>query len=138
MILKAGTILVKNDKIALVYRDYYDDYSFPKGHVEKGESFIECAIRETNEETKREVLLAGDSEIYIEYYTDSKGNKCECHYYLAKDNGKSNNTSSEVHDLVWVDFDEVDNYLTYESLRELWNNIKEKVKKYIDYEKENC
>ena len=32
MILKAGTILVKNDKIALVYRDYYDDYSFPKGH----------------------------------------------------------------------------------------------------------
>ena len=57
MILKAGTILVKNDKIALVYRDYYDDYSFPKGHVEKGESFIECAIRETNEETKREVLL---------------------------------------------------------------------------------
>ena len=128
MILKAGTILVKNDKIALVYRDYYDDYSFPKGHVEKGESFIECAIRETNEETKREVLLARDSEIYIEYYTD----------YLAKDNGKSNNTSSEVHDLVWVDFDEVDNYLTYESLKKLWNNIKEKVKKYIDYEKENC
>ena len=137
MILKAGTILINKDKIGLVYRDYYDDYSFPKGHVEKGESFLECAIRETNEETKREVTVLMENEIYIEHYTDSKGNECECHYYLVKDNGKSNNTSSEVHDLVWVDFDDVESYLSYSSLKELWNNIKEKVKEYIDYEENN-
>lgn len=137
MILKAGTILINKGKIGLVYRDYYNDYTFPKGHVEEGESLVECAIRETNEETKREVRLISSNEIYIEHYIDSKANKCECHYYLVSDNGVSNNTSSEVHDLVWVDYNEVLDYLTYESTKELWNNIKEKVKKYLDYEKEN-
>ena len=130
MILKAGTILICDGKIGLVYRDYYNDYTFPKGHLEENETFLECAIRETNEETKREVKVLMEDEIYIEYYTDSKGNKCECHYYLVSDNGISN-TSNEVHDLVWVGYNEVLDYLTYESTKTLWINIKEKVKKYI-------
>ena len=137
MILKAGIILINGNKIGLVYRNNYNDYSFPKGHLEEGESFIECAIRETNEETKREVKILLEDELYIEQYKDSKGNDCECHYFLGKDNGKSDNDSLEVHDLVWVDYDKVEDVLSYESLKELWNSIKEKVKEYIDYEKEN-
>lgn len=137
MILKAGIILINKDKIGLVYRDVYDDYTFPKGHLESGESFVECAIRETNEETKREVKLLENSEIYIENYKDSYGNNCECHYFIACDNGKSDNDSLEVHDLIWVEYDKVDNILTYDSQKELWNNIKESVRKYIEDEKED-
>ena len=92
---------------------------------------------ETNEETKREVKILLEDELYIEQYKDSKGNDCECHYFLGKDNGKSDNDSLEVHDLVWVDYDKVEDVLSYESLKGLWNSIKEKVKEYIDYEKEN-
>ena len=66
MILKAGTILINKDKIGLIYRDFNNDYTFPKGHVEEGESFLECAIRETNEETKREVKILLEDELYIE------------------------------------------------------------------------
>ena len=47
MTLKAGIILINKNKIALIYRDNYNDYSFPKGHLEDNESLIECAIRET-------------------------------------------------------------------------------------------
>ncbi len=137
MILKAGTILINKNKIGLIYRNNYKDYSFPKGHLESGESLKECAIRETNEETKREVKLLIDEEIYIEDYLDSKGNKCRCHYYLGMDAGKSNNDSLDTHDLVWVDFDKVEETLTYASLKRLWNNIKEKVSVYIVNEKEN-
>ncbi len=131
MILKAGTILINGNKIGLVYRDIYDDYSFPKGHVEEGESFIECAIRETNEETKREVKVLMEKEIYIEQYKDSKGNDCECHYFLVEDAGKSDNDSLEVHDLYWIDFDEVENTLSYVSLKKLWNSIKKTVREHI-------
>ena len=131
MIIKAGTILIKDNQVGLVYRDYYNDYTFPKGHLEKGESILECAIRETEEETKVSVTLLKEDPIYVEEYIDSKGNKCECTYYLVKYNGKSDNKSLEVHELIWVNFDEVYNKLTYLSSKELWNNIKNEVSKYI-------
>ena len=57
IIKKAGCILVnlENKKIALVLRK--GDYSFPKGHLEDGETIKECAIRETIEETGHEVEI---------------------------------------------------------------------------------
>ena len=132
MTLKAGIILINNNKIALIYRNNYNDYSFPKGHLEDGESLIECAIRETEEEIKRKVKLISEEEIYIEKYTTPKGEECECHYYLGYDDGVSYNDSLETHDLLWVDFDKVENTLSYESLKTLWNNIKYKVGEYIN------
>ena len=53
MLDKAGCILIDKEskKVALIYRDYRDDYSFPKGHVEEGETPFETAVREFTEET---------------------------------------------------------------------------------------
>ena len=53
--IKAGCHLVdvKNKKVALVYREKRNDWSFPKGHKEEGETIEECAVRETAKETKR-------------------------------------------------------------------------------------
>ena len=132
MVLKAGVILINKNKIGLIYRDIYDDYSFPKGHLEENESILECAIRETEEETKRKVKLLLENEIYIERYVSSRGENCECHYFLGSDDGHSDNDSEEVHELVWVDFDKVDSVLSYESLKKLWKEIKEMVIKYIN------
>lgn len=132
MTYKGGIILINKNKIALVYRDYYNDYSFPKGHLEENETLIECAIRETEEEIKRKVKLISEKEIYIERYTTPKGEKCECHYYLGYDDGISNNKSLEVHDLIWIDFDKVEEVLSYDSLKKLWNEIKDKVGEYIN------
>lgn len=132
MILKSGTILINKDEIGLIYRDKYNDYSFPKGHVEEGETTLDCAIRETNEETKREVIILKDKPIYIESYNDSKGNNCVCEYFLARDNGHSDNTCEDTHDLIWTKFDDVYDKLSYESLKELWNSIKDEVKEYIE------
>ena len=50
---------------------------------------------------------------------------------MAYDNGKSDNDSTDTHDLVWVDFEKVEDTLSYESLKTLWRNIKDKVKEQM-------
>ena len=132
MVEKGGTILINKHSIGLIYRDNHNDISFPKGHLEKNESLLECAIRETNEETKREVTVLINEPIYIEYYINKKGEKCVCYYYLVKDNGSSNNTSEDTHDLIWTDFVEVESKLTHKSLINMWNKIKDRVEEYLE------
>ena len=130
---KAGVFLVNAEtgKIGLIYRTEQEDYSFPKGHVEHGESFEECAVRETQEETKRDVVLT-DIKPIINRYATPKGEECECYLYVGLDNGPSDNKSLEVHDLVWVEFDKVEEVLTYENLRELWRSIKPEIAKILN------
>lgn len=60
-VLAAGALVwrVKNDKlqVLVVHRPRYDDWSFPKGKAEPGESMVLTAIREVAEETGRQIVL---------------------------------------------------------------------------------
>ena len=130
--LKAGCYLVDKNtkKIALVYREKKNDYSFPKGHLEDGETLKECAIREVAEEIKRDAIIV-DEDALIERYITPKGERCCCHMFIAVDNGKSNNKSTDTHEVVWVDFDDVYDKLTYKSLQSSWMRIKDKIKEIL-------
>ena len=59
--LAAGALVwrLKNDKlqVLVVHRPRYDDWSFPKGKAEPGESMVLTAIREVAEETGRQIVL---------------------------------------------------------------------------------
>ena len=131
---KAGCIVldINNKTIALVYREKQNDYSFPKGHLEENESLEECAIRETAEETKRDVVLLEKDPIYIEHYETPSGENVEMYYYLAEDIGPSNNTSTDTHPTLWIPFSEVYDKLTYPSLKTVWTNVKDKVESYFN------
>jgi len=50
---------IKNDKlqVQLVHRPRYDDWSWPKGHLDDGESHQTAAVREVAEETGSPVVL---------------------------------------------------------------------------------
>lgn len=130
---KAGCILIntENKTIAIIYRKKQKDYSFPKGHLEKNENLIECAIRETAEETKRACLILENEPLFTEEYTTSNEENVIVYYYLSKDIGPSNNQSLDTHDTFWIPFDKVEETLSYQNLKKSWNKIKEKVEKYL-------
>lgn len=134
---KAGCILIdkKSNKIGLIYRKKQQDYSFPKGHRELNETLTECAIRETAEETKRNCILYSNEPVAKEHYYDSKNDEVDMYYYIAIDNGKSNNDSLDTHDLIWTSFDNVEKTLSYDSLRKIWLQAKEIVLKIMDDKK---
>lgn len=131
--LKAGCFLINRElnAIGLIYRENRKDYSFPKGHLEGNETLQECAVRETEEETKRACKIVSDIP-NVEKYTTPTGEACECHMFLAVDTGKSDNASTDSHTLIWVPFDEVENTLTYSSLRKVWSEVKGEIKKVLD------
>ena len=49
------------------------------------------------------------------------------YYYLAKDNGPSDNKSEDTHPTVWVPYEEVYDKLTYPSLKVVWESVKNKI-----------
>jgi 8-oxo-(d)GTP phosphatase len=53
----AGAVVLRKDRVLLVHLPAYDDWSFPKGKLDRGESTVAAAIREVEEETGLRVRL---------------------------------------------------------------------------------
>lgn len=132
-LIKAGCILMDLEakKIGLVYRTKQQDYSFPKGRLEENETIINCAKRETIEETQREIEVL--CSLGHQSYVTKKGVTCTVYWYLAKDLGQTTQKIQEdlKHQLIWLDFDEVEQKLSYENLKGLWHLYQEKIKSFL-------
>ncbi|MFZ0547905.1 MAG: NUDIX hydrolase [Candidatus Promineifilaceae bacterium] len=61
----------RGKELALVHRPRYDDWVLPKGHIDKGESWEDTAVREVVEETCCEAKL-GDYAGSISYLVNNK------------------------------------------------------------------
>ena len=87
----AGGVVVRMDAAAgaarplyLIIRDSYDNWGFPKGHVETGERPEAAALREVSEETGLGDLTVGTSIETIDWYFRFRGRLIHkvCHFYL--------------------------------------------------------
>jgi len=59
LIMAAGGILERDGQILLVQRPRYEDWSLPKGKLDRGETPLQAAIREVREETGYRVKTMG-------------------------------------------------------------------------------
>lgn len=72
----------KHLEVLLVHRPRYDDWSWPKGKLDPGESLPACAVREVAEETGLGVVL-GMALPGVRYRLDD-GRLKDCHYWAAR------------------------------------------------------
>ena len=87
-IVRAAGALVWREKggdlqVLLVHRPRYNDWSFPKGKLESGESLCTCAMREVAEETGVQVRL--EQPLETVRYRLGDGTRKEVRYWAARE-----------------------------------------------------
>ena len=107
----------KGPKLALVHRPRYDDWSLPKGKLEKGESFEEGALREVEEETGLSCELG--RELSPVRYRDRKGRNKVVRYWEMRPLKGEFEVNDEVDELRWVSPAKADKLLDYKHDRVL-------------------
>ena len=116
----------KDLMVAIIHRGRYQDWSFPKGKVDSGETLAEAAVREIKEETGLKVKL-GVSLSTVSYPID-KGKTKVVHYWATKVSDKALANSKfkpdeEVSEVVWVKADQAFAKLSYKHDRELLQEV---------------
>jgi 8-oxo-dGTP diphosphatase len=116
----------KDLMVAIIHRGRYQDWSFPKGKVDSGETLAEAAVREIKEETGLKVKL-GVPLSTVSYPID-KGKTKVVHYWAAKVTDKALANSKfkpdeEVSEVIWVNADQAFAKLSYKHDRELLQEL---------------
>jgi 8-oxo-dGTP pyrophosphatase MutT (NUDIX family) len=116
----AGGLVQRGGRILVVHRPKYDDWAFPKGKLERGESWEQAAVREVEEETGLACTLgdfAGST-----HYAVGEGLK-EVRYFLMDSDGEPR-AQNEIDEVRWVTDDEARELLSYGYDRELLSSLR--------------
>ena len=117
----AGGLIVRRQsgqlEVALVHRPMHQDWSYPKGKLEEGETFEDAAQREVLEETGficRLLRFVGHTD-----YADRKGRPKVVAYWVMSAVAGTFVPNEEVDELRWADVTTAGQVLSYERDREL-------------------
>ncbi|WP_233439406.1 MULTISPECIES: NUDIX hydrolase [Lentzea] len=116
----AGAVLWRDAdgdvEVAVVHRHRYDDWSLPKGKLDRGETVPACAVREVFEETGYSCVL-GRHLKQVSYSVKSVPKTVD--YYAAEAVSGSFAANDEVDSLKWLPVADASALLTYEPDREV-------------------
>lgn len=104
-------------EVLLIHRPHRQDWTFPKGKREAGETDEACALREVEEETGLQCAL-GDELPTVSHRT-SKGRLKVVRYWMMVPIGGVAEPRNEVDAVQWVSLDQAPSLLTYERDRVL-------------------
>jgi 8-oxo-dGTP diphosphatase len=108
-------------EVVLVHRPSYDDWSLPKGKLDRGEDHATAALREVEEETGLRCEL--EEPLPENRYRDRRGRPKVVRYWVmhpvAEGMSPVAYATGEVDEVVWRSVDEAVAMATYERDREL-------------------
>lgn len=104
-------------EVVVVHRPRYDDWSFPKGKLDPGESFEQAAVRELAEETGYAVDLG--VKLPTVTYVDRNGRSKVVRWWAMTVLGGDFVANDEVDELAWMTAAAAVDILTYPTDREL-------------------
>ena len=122
-----GLVFDDHGRVAIIARPSRSghlEWCLPKGHIEKGETPQQTAVREVHEETGilGEVV---ESIATIDYWftgTNQRVHKLVHHFALRRISGEltvEGDPDHEAEDAIWVDFDDLDDVLSYPNERKI-------------------
>ena len=126
----AGAVCWREEKrdllVAVVHRVRYQDWTFPKGKVDPGETLAETAVREIKEETGLSIKLGVPLET-MTYPLDKTRNKI-VHYWAARVSDKALASSKfkpndEISEVVWLKAEQAFAKLSYQHDRDLLQGV---------------
>lgn len=116
-----GVVVRKGDdgrvRIAVIHRPKYMDWSLPKGKLEKGEEWLEAALREVEEETG--FRCEASVELPPVSYLDRKARSKLVRYWLMEPLDGGFEPHGEVDELRWLTGREARQLLSYDHDSEL-------------------
>jgi 8-oxo-dGTP pyrophosphatase MutT (NUDIX family) len=105
----------ENPQVLVVHRPRYNDWSFPKGKLELGETDLACALREVEEETGLQVVVG--AELPTVEYRDHKDREKTVAYWAMTVLGSCDDeafvSNDEVDEMQWMPTEEARALLTY-------------------------
>ena len=107
----AGGVVVRDGRVLLVHRPRYDDWTFPKGKLDPGESFEDAAVREVEEETGVRCSLG--RELSSTRYEVGGRPKLVRYWLMTPESESAFEANDETDDLRWVAPEDAAGLLTY-------------------------
>ncbi|MEZ5175756.1 MAG: NUDIX hydrolase [Acidimicrobiia bacterium] len=101
----------KKPKYLVIHRPRYRDWSLPKGKLDAGETFLQAAVREVEEETG--IAVTKPRPIGTVGYMTKVGNAKVVRWWLATPDHGSFTPNGEVDEIKWLSFEKAMEQLSY-------------------------
>ena len=130
----AGGVVYRAEEggaLFLLIKDSYQNWGFPKGHLESGERAEDAALREVHEETGIDDLALRGRIETIDWYFRFRGQLIHkvCHFYLMETHQATTNPqhAEGITACRWVSYDDARAAISYANARKVLGRANEMI-----------